>query len=314
MAKNNMEQFITQMQEITGSIASKVDTIGTRVDNMAKYMVSTNKDIVARIELLEQHVVQYQQKCAPPKNVNTIQYNDAANNVEAIGTCTYNGKQVQFFGVCSKCGSPILSPSVIGYCKVNKLDYVCYPCQKGGKNKGKYTNIVFFNGSPQTQVQQQAVDTSVIVKCDICGKPRRYKSAKDYLDKKTYAESLGLHGTMCTDCAKNALSTLNNQVDQEQELYADPIAFERECNNDRRKMVLSIEDFITLVPGVDISELKIKDVRDIAEAHDTVIGFNGNEWNKAKKEYAALSTETEDCDVDEAQEDVAEEIHANQGF
>lgn len=293
-----MEQFINEMRAITGRteevVLGELTKLNSRIDRMGSFMVETNKEVIARIERLEQHIVQPSQKCEAPKSVNTVQYNHAAQSVEAIGTCVYKGQVVNFFGVCAKCGDPILSPSVIGYCTVNKLDTICYPCQKGKTRNAKYTDITFFDGSKGTSAPSPATtDTGIIVNCDICGKPRKYKSAADYLAKKNNAESLGLPGTMCTACAKDALTKINaHEQDQEPEHYMDPVAYEKQEQAERmrhNKNQASVYDFIYRIwkevfDPAEIKAMKIKDVRDFAEAFNMELGFDGKEWNRNKLE------------------------------
>lgn len=301
MANNtnkSMEQFIAQMQEITSRTESvvigEIGKLNGRVDKMGSYMVETNKAVLARIEKLEEHVIQQSQKCEAPKSVNTKQYNHAAQTVEPIGTCIRKGHRVNFFGICKHCGEPILSPSVIGYCTVNGLDVLCYTCQKGGKVKKECTDIQFHNGKVPAQASTNTpVDTSLTVNCDICGKPRKYKSATDYVAKKNYAESLGLPGTMCTACAKDALNKISTPVESDStpEHYEDPIVFERQQRADKAQLraesKATVYDFIfklyKVVSDKDkVTGMKIKDVREVATSYGMELGFNGTEWNKEK--------------------------------
>lgn len=305
MANNtnkSMEQFINQMQAITSRTESvvigEIGKLNGRIDKMGSYMVETNKAVLARIEKLEEHVIQQSQKCEAPKSVNTKQYNHAAQSVEPIGTCVRKGHRVNFFGICKHCGEPILSPSVIGYCTVNGLDVLCYTCQKGGKVKKECTDIQFHNGKAPTQASTNTpVDTSLVVNCDICGKPRKYKSAADYVAKKNYAESLGLPGTMCTACAKDALNKINTpaESDSTPEHYEDPIAFEKQQRADKaahKAEAISTDkatvyDFIYKLYKVvadkeKVTGMKIKDVREVAASYGMELGFNGTEWNKEK--------------------------------
>lgn len=300
-----MEQFINEMKAITGrteaTILGEVVKLNGRIDKMGGYMVESHKEVIARIERLEQHIIQPSQKCEAPKHVNTVQYNAAAQNVEPIGTCVYKGQTVSFFGICKHCGDPILSPSVIGYCTVNQLDTICYPCQKGKTRNAKYSDIKFLDGSVQSSPAQSTVDTSVVVNCDICGKPRKYKSAADYLAKKNYAESLGLPGTMCTVCAKDALSKIT-KADAEPEHYENPVAFEKKVNEDRAQLATPAQSAATEIPTdnktsvydfvfrmwkeienpAEIKNMKMKDVKTFAEAGNMTLTFDGNEWNRTK--------------------------------
>lgn len=310
----SIKEFIQEMKAITertesniiakiGVVDAKVEAVNTRMDKMAEYIMEENKTIIERITKLEQHVIQPSQKCEAPKSVNTVQYNNAAQQVQPIGTCKVWNKEgkkwdvVNFFGFCKTCGDPILSPSVIAYCSVNKLDTNCYPCQKGKKRSAKYMDITLMDGRQVNKTNTQPIDTSVVVKCDVCGKPRKYKSSEDYLAKKRYAESLGLPGTMCTECAREALNRLH--AEDTTPKYEDPIEFERQRMEDKRaarEAALSVpqqEEKYTIpavvefllthgMDEIDLLSMRIADLREVCKEHSITLAFDGNEWNRNK--------------------------------
>lgn len=217
----NMEAIV---RESSHTISKEVLAVAAKVDTLSEQVGANHKEVLARLSSIEEHIIQPVQKCGAPKTANTVQYNGVANQLEALGKCLYRGKEENYYGICKVCGCPIMSPSAVAYCMVNKLDMTCYNCQKGGKPKFKpeflpgdpnaaksiaptINNSSVTNPSISTP-QGGVVDISITLTCEICGKPRRYKSATDFINKSKEAQRHGFPKVMCSTCAKQKVAEM----------------------------------------------------------------------------------------------------------
>lgn len=158
----------------------------------------------------------------PSKNPqqSTKQYNAVANSIQAIGEGTIKGKHTYIFGVCSKCGQPIASSSVIGYCKVNGKLPECWGCQKG-KSTAKVENVKYYNSqenhtednasttpAPAPSVGSNHIeipDGKFKVHCsNACGGYRVYSSYAAYKEKELAAIKAGVKPHQCRACIEKA--------------------------------------------------------------------------------------------------------------
>ncbi len=214
--KNVLDQLRGIIEETNGMVNNRFNVLDTKVDTLTEKI-----DLLdTKMSRISADILDYMAKCEEvrtPEPAPTVVKNPYQGPVpnaniprkadSSIGTCIFKGKRVKFYGICSECGKPILSPAVISFCDTNNMKHVCYPCQRNKVNSDVITDVKYYDNTkiPVDDSQSTALSSNsneIILKCEICGKPRRYKNMDDYLTKREKAMSLGLPLVMCTSCAR----------------------------------------------------------------------------------------------------------------